>query len=162
MSNLPVRDVLIVDDDEPIRGLLCAALNRRNLTCDMASDGSEALVMIERTRYSVILVDLMMPRLDGADFIAKLVELEQRSTERSVVLLMTAFPESERVGLAGERVQAVIQKPFDLATVTELAAGCVQTARISVSRSVMEPVPEDEKGGSVQAAANPVAPPEAD
>lgn len=128
------KDVLIVDDDEAIRGLLAAALLRFGVTSDTAVDGADALDQIAVTQYTVVLVDMMMPRVDGVEFVTMLREHEKTSTERPVVLMMTAFPVRE-VPELGEKVQAVIQKPFDVFELAELVRECVDVRRHHVQRT---------------------------
>lgn len=134
MTRPESKDVLIVDDDEAIRGMLAAALARLSVTCDTAADGAEALEHVAAAHYSVVLVDLMMPRVDGGAFAAALRERELSSAERPVVLMMTAFPVRERVAEIGANVQAVIQKPFDILELAELVHDCVAARRLHEPR----------------------------
>ena len=62
----PSRKVLVVDDDETIRSLLCRLLARRGLVPDTAVDGEHALEKVRTSGdYALIVLDLMMPKLDG-------------------------------------------------------------------------------------------------
>ena len=67
MTTLP--RILIVEDDVAIRGMLTAALGREALTVDTACDGIAALEKLATAAYAVIIVDLMMPRMDGYAFL---------------------------------------------------------------------------------------------
>ena len=134
MTPRETKDVLIIDDEEAIRDMLAAALTRLGVTCDTAADGAEALDRVGVVRYAVVLVDLMMPRVDGGAFAAALRERERSSSERPVVLMMTAFPARERVTEVGAHVQAVIQKPFDIVELAELVHDCVAVRRLHESR----------------------------
>lgn len=66
--------VLVVDDEPVIRELLEFALESEGLHVLTAADGIEAMEAIEAEPPAVVLTDLMMPRLDGYDLIAKLRE----------------------------------------------------------------------------------------
>ena len=57
--------VLVADDDQSIRQLLCTIVRRERLEVDCVSDGQEAIDHLREHDYSVILLDLMMPRVDG-------------------------------------------------------------------------------------------------
>jgi DNA-binding response OmpR family regulator len=70
MSN-PGKDVLIVEDDDSIRNLVALALSRAGLTCDTAEDGVFAVEHLTEKRYSVLLLDMSMPRLDGAGVLGR-------------------------------------------------------------------------------------------
>ncbi len=124
------RDVLVVDDDAGIRKMLVTRFGRLGLSTDGAIDGFDALDQIATSSYAVILVDLMMPRVDGATFIARLVEAERFSAERPVVLVMTASSELDALLPLGERIQGVIAKPFDLMQVGELVRDCVEVGAL--------------------------------
>ena len=129
MSLPSSKDVLVVDDDDGIRGLLCTALTRAELTCDDASHGEAALEKLRTTDYSVVLLDLMMPRLDGPGVLQELQTWQQPQERKPVIVVITAFPEREVPALPGEMVQAIVRKPFDVSELTELVAGCVATRR---------------------------------
>lgn len=134
MTSRLVKDVLVIDDDHAIRTLVATALTRVKLSCDTAVDGSDALDWLEGTQYSVILVDLMMPRLDGAAFVVALREREKLSNDRPVVLMMTAFSIRDTPPAIGERVQAVVQKPFDVFELAELVRDCVDARAAALAR----------------------------
>lgn len=130
MSRVETKDVLIVDDDDAIRRMLRVVLTRGGMTSDQAADGLEALERVGVTRYRVILVDLMMPRVDGREFVTALRERERSSAGRPVVLMMTALPIRERFSEFGASVQAMIQKPFDVFELAGLVRDCVDGVRL--------------------------------
>lgn len=123
------KDVLIVDDDDAIRNLLCAALAQAGLTCDDASHGVAALEKLKTTEYSVLLLDLMMPQLDGSGVLNELQSWQQPQERKPVIVVITAFPDRKQPALSGEMVQAIVRKPFDVTELTELVAGCVAARR---------------------------------
>ncbi|HVR43222.1 MAG TPA: response regulator, partial [Thermoanaerobaculia bacterium] len=109
------RDVLIIDDDEGIRNLICIALQRAGLSCETATDGTEALERVRNVTFAVILLDIMMPRLDGYGFLSRYAESLIHDADRPVVLIMTAFPEHEvNVPFVADLVHGIIRKPFDV------------------------------------------------
>ena len=133
MHILETKDVLVIDDDKSIRSLIASALMRLGLQTDTAADGAAGIDLIATTSYSVVVVDLMMPRVDGPAFINALREREVHSRVRPVVFLMTAFP-VENVPVSGKDVQAVVAKPFDVIELTELVRDCVEAWRRHASR----------------------------
>src|SRR3982751_2839146 len=92
---LQQKDVLIVDDDESIRNLLRRTLERAGLSCGVATDGIDATERIEHDDYALVLLDLMMPRLDGVGFVTSLRASQNRGGSRPVVLIMTAAPDRQ-------------------------------------------------------------------
>jgi len=123
------KDVLVVDDDAAIRKLMLVALERLGLRCGSARDGVDALDAMERTRYAVVLLDLMMPRLDGKGVVEQLRQRGAAPCDRPVVIILTAFPEAEDPPLDGNIVHAVIRKPFDLHELANLLHACVTVRR---------------------------------
>ena len=125
---LPRKDVLVIDDDGAIRSMLSSALGRLGVTCDVATDGAEALERADGTSYSVMLVDLMMPRIDGETFVTTLRERESASGERPVVLLMTAL--RPRPSLPPRRQDSGRRpEPFDVIDIASLVHSCVEIRR---------------------------------
>lgn len=104
--------MLVVEDDDAIRTLLTAALRREQFEVDTASDGAAALQMTRDVEYAVIVLDLMMPRLNGFEFL----EAFHRSPTkpRSVIFVATAFDDAQVVKLQARHVHALIRKPFDV------------------------------------------------
>lgn len=104
--------VLVVEDDDAIRTLLVAALRREPFEVDAANDGDQALRMTQSREYAVIVLDLMMPRINGFDFL----EAFRKATPdaRSVIFIVTAFDDSMVGKFAPGQVHAIIRKPFDV------------------------------------------------
>jgi CheY-like chemotaxis protein len=101
--------VLVVEDDAPTRELLRRLLEKEGWRVDQATNGREALAAVERSLPSLILLDLMMPEMDGFEF---LEEMRRRGGGRRVpVIVVTAktLDERDRQRLNGS-VERVIQK----------------------------------------------------
>lgn len=124
MSAGQQKRVLVVDDDAVTRELLLAALQRYALTIDVACDGREALALVKEHQYAVILLDLLMPVLDG---FGVLDGLGPDGTPPPVVLVITGADRGEIAKLNPRRVHGIIRKPFDR---DELAAVVVACAEI--------------------------------
>ena len=65
MNQEPGRSVLIAEDDPPLRKLLATMLRRQGLDVTTTAHGGEALAELERIRWDVLLLDLMMPTMSG-------------------------------------------------------------------------------------------------
>ena len=131
--------VLIAEDDEAIRSLLVAALRGQPVAVDAAADGVEALELAMVHEYAVIVLDLMMPRLSGFDFLDAYRKALPRS--RSVLFVVTAFDDQVTGTLAADQVHAVIRKPFDIEQVVMLIresalAWMAATAQVDVPPDV--------------------------
>lgn len=122
--------VLVVEDDSAIRSLIVAALRSEPLEVHTASDGLAALDCVRSTDYAVILLDLMMPRLNGYDFLESMEVV--RPDANPVVIVMTAFEASALRTMRANRVHAVLHKPFDVERVVTLVRDCAFTQRLAV------------------------------
>lgn len=107
--------VLIVDDDDSIRNLLLTLLRRRAMTCDGAADGEEAVALLEDQKYSLILLDLMMPKMDGFQVIR---ELRMRGNTTPIVVV-TAAGQARVSTLDPNQVKAVLSKPFEISQLVD-------------------------------------------
>lgn len=101
---------------------MCVALGRSGLSYGSASDGLDALDQLEGSDYSLVLLDLMMPRLDGIGFLREFRKSQEKNPSRPLILMMTACPEREdlleRTELL-DMVQAIVPKPFDVGLLVE-------------------------------------------
>jgi CheY-like chemotaxis protein len=122
------KRVLIVDDDEPIRKLLSVVLRRRGVVSDLSADGAEAWGKLERCRYSLILLDLMMPRMNGFELIEKLGALDPAVRPSIIVLTAGARPEN----LPQNTVLAIVRKPFDVDIIADVVVATLSSAQVTL------------------------------
>ena len=115
------RRVLVVDDDADIRDLLVTTLRQRNLVVDVAAGGREAISLLHEHRYAVVLLDLMMPEVDG---FAVLDSLDGDVPFHPVVLVVTAADRVRVDALDAQRIHGVIRKPFDPFDIAEIVTAC--------------------------------------
>ena len=108
-SPLETRRILIADDDRNHRRILEELLAEEGYEVDVASDGLEALAVIERTPPALLLLDLRMPKLDG---VGVLERLRQRPRMFPVVVI-TAHQEADEDVIARGAVGVLI-KPVSL------------------------------------------------
>jgi two-component system, chemotaxis family, chemotaxis protein CheY len=104
------RLVLVVDDDPDILQTLGLCLSSEGYRVLMAANGKEALDILEREHPSVILLDLMMPVMDGWQFVQ---ELEHRG-RRDVPLLILSADRSVQGHAQQLGANGHLAKPFDL------------------------------------------------
>jgi DNA-binding response OmpR family regulator len=108
----PQKTVMVVEDEPAIRGLLALTLEGENYRVETASDGEEALCLMERHPPDVILLDLMLPKLDGWGVIEALDR--ERGTNGVPIIALSATQRLTTVGEHG--VHAFLSKPFDVDT----------------------------------------------
>lgn len=115
--------VLVADDEDSIRLLLTRVLRRAGFETAEADDGQAAIETLDVERFDAVVLDLMMPRVDGFGVLEHVIATNPRMVEKIVVV--TAFPKEA----AKERLHhlcCILSKPFDpselVAVVRECAA----------------------------------------
>jgi DNA-binding response OmpR family regulator len=107
------KRALVVDDDDPIRTMLAKVVERQDLSVDTARDGVEAIDRIDEDGYSLIVLDLMMPRIDGYGVLKHLQEHHPEKLRCTIIA--SAVPESEILKAFDLPVFRIHAKPFDMA-----------------------------------------------
>lgn len=101
--------ILIVEDEEPIANLIRMNLAKAGYQCEIAADGEEAANKIEENMYDLILLDIMLPKLNGYEV------LEYAKTVDIPVIFLTAMGETQQK-VKGLKLGAedYIAKPFEI------------------------------------------------
>jgi CheY-like chemotaxis protein len=108
------RHILLVDDEPALVAVLQRGLSRLGHTVTAARDGVEALTLAQSGGFDVVLSDLMMPRMGGAELAAALADQHPRLRER--MLIMTGGAVSDEHSAFLERADViVVEKPVRLA-----------------------------------------------
>jgi CheY-like chemotaxis protein len=117
--------ILVVDDEEPLRNTLTEALELEGYAVRSASNGAEACELVRHFRPSAIVLDLMMPVMNGWEFL----EHCRRDTDCSAtpVLVISAHSKLPQEA-ANLGVKACIAKPFDLDVLLGAVDRIVRTA----------------------------------
>lgn len=103
-----MEHILVVDDDVAIRRALTLILRREGYAVATASNGEEALAQIDDHRPSLLILDLMMPVMDGWEVSRR---LQETGTREIPVIVLTAADNPEQAA-AGVGAAEVIPKPF--------------------------------------------------
>jgi CheY-like chemotaxis protein len=104
------RLVLVVDDDPDILQTLALCLSTEGYHVLMAANGQEALEVLAREKPACVLLDLMMPVMDGWQFVS---ELEARGARRMPILVLSADRAVQQHSIK-LRAEGYLAKPFDL------------------------------------------------
>jgi len=114
---MPKR-ILVVDDEKDMVTILLRRLKNRGYETASASDGKEALMAIKKERFDLIILDVMMPVMDGTE-LAQILKDDPRTNGIPLIFLTVLGTKQKNVGyvLAGSDI--VFAKPFDF---KELAA----------------------------------------
>lgn len=101
--------ILAVDDEKPIAELLRVSLGRAGYQCVCAYDGMEAANLIEKESFDLILLDIMLPGIDGFELMDYI-----RSTGTPVIFLTAKNAVADRVKGLRMGAEDYIVKPFDV------------------------------------------------
>jgi DNA-binding response OmpR family regulator len=101
---------LIVEDDPAIRRLVEKLLTRHHVGVDIARDGLEAVDKLRTGTYSVLVLDLMVPELNGFE----VIEFLKRENMTLPVAVVSAVSQQALTKLDLDVVKLVISKPFDV------------------------------------------------
>ena len=112
-----MTSVLVVDDEAPIRQLVTGVLEDEGYRVRQACHGAQALALALQESPDLVLTDLMMPVMTGADLIRQLKN--NAATRRVPIVLMTAVG---RAAAEAHDADAVLTKPFELDALLALVA----------------------------------------
>lgn len=116
------KRVLVVEDDDDLRGMVSALLRQRLLAVDAAAGGAEAIALLGANQYSVILLDLLMPEPDG---FAVLRAFDDKTISvPPVVLVVTGADQNVVDRLDSDRIHGIVRKPFDPDELALLVMAC--------------------------------------
>ena len=107
------KRVLVVEDDETLRTTVAEALEDEGYQVITATNGAEALRLVRAAEPDAIVLDLMMPVMDGRAFL-EACRREQRCAE-TPVLVVSAHRKLADIAAAELRVENFMAKPFELA-----------------------------------------------
>ncbi len=118
---------LVVDDDPALQGLFTKLLSRKGFAVDAATDGRVAYDQLHRNAYSVILLDLMMPDVNGFELLERLHRDSPSLLPR--IIVMTGASQRSIDGLDTSDIWGLIRKPFDIDELVTSAIACSRGQR---------------------------------
>jgi CheY-like chemotaxis protein len=101
---------LIVDDEPQVRHATARALDRLGFDCELACDGRDALELVQKTKYDLVVTDLKMPDVNGHKLATELLSLERRP----IISILTGVEEPKLAkDLTARGVERIFFKPVD-------------------------------------------------
>jgi DNA-binding NtrC family response regulator len=103
--------ILVVDDEEALRTVLSSELKGEGYDVDTASDGDEAISVVQNKKFDLLLLDIKMPKVDGFE----VLKFVKKSFPSIKVIMLTGFAdlknaiESKKLG-----AEDFVSKPYDL------------------------------------------------
>ena len=104
------KHLLIVDDEPSIQDFVKRNLELRGFKVSLAANGLEALALFERTHFALIILDIMMPRMDGLEVCRR---IRQRSTV-PIIVLTALGEEADKIAALDQGADDYLTKPFGM------------------------------------------------
>ncbi len=119
------RTVLVVDDEPAIRDLIVAVLEEEGYRALGAGSGRRALELLPVEQPDLVLMDIMMPEMDGREALGRMRAAP--GLDRIPVVLMSAAFDADRID---HRISAFLPKPFDLDQLLDTIADALEDVPI--------------------------------
>jgi DNA-binding response OmpR family regulator len=123
------KKILIVDDDASIREILSTQLSRLGFTTAAAADGKEAVGLFQSEKPDLVLMDMMMPVLDGLAACQQMRALEKKGTRVPILFLTARDTRHDQISSALSGGDDFITKPISLQELRERVEAALAHAK---------------------------------
>ena len=137
--------LLVVDDEEMIRSVIAEYARFENYECDEAADGMEAVAKAGENNYDVIIMDVMMPRLDGFSAVKEI----RKKKETPIIMLSARVEEYDKLFGFEMGVDDYVTKPFSPKEVMARVNAILKRGKISKGKIVSDGLVIDKAGRNV-------------
>lgn len=131
-----MTSILIVDDDPAVRSFVGALLSRHGYFIEAARDGEEALEHLRQRPWDAMILDLLMPRMNGFEVLAHIKALDP-DTLRGVIVLTGAGEQTLRY-FDSSAIHALLRKPVSKSDLLDAVRRCAGVSERS--RTAAEPI----------------------
>jgi DNA-binding response OmpR family regulator len=133
--------VLVVEDERNIRDLVCLHLGLEGYSCEGVADGREALALAERERFDLMVLDVMVPGIDGLS-LCRAVRNGQMNQDVPIMLLTARREEADKVVGLESGADDYLTKPFGVRELVARARALLRRPRLARSSERMPIVSE--------------------
>jgi DNA-binding response OmpR family regulator len=127
----PASRVLVVEDEPNIRELVCLHLRHEGYACEGLGDGREALARIEAERFDLLVLDVMIPGLDGLS-LCRAVRNTTTNADVPILMLTARREEADKVVGLESGADDYLTKPFGVRELVARARALLRRPRLPV------------------------------
>jgi len=120
-------NILVVEDDNDISSLLCNIIKKSGYKPQPVYSGTEALIYLENRRWDMVLLDLMLPGLNGEEVISKIRE----ESQVPVLIISAKLDQRTKIEMLRTGADDYITKPFDIEEVSARIDSHLRRARLT-------------------------------
>jgi DNA-binding response OmpR family regulator len=106
------KEILVVDDDIVTRNMLMTALSSAGYSVVTASQGTEAVKLASERRFDLIILDIMMPDIDGGE-VAEILRRDQRTAGVPIIFLSSLVSEEDEKEGGKSEIVSFLSKPYN-------------------------------------------------
>ena len=140
-----MTSILIVEDDNDINNLICNTLKAEGYQCERAFDGKEGADKIEQNRYDLLLLDIMLPEINGYE----LLDYVRRIGDTPVIIISAMGQVDERIRGLRMGADDYICKPFQIGELLARVETVLRRTQRMAERLEIEDVAIDPKSRTV-------------
>ena len=119
------KTVLLVDDEEDILNLFTIILTRSDYRVLTAMDGAECLNVLERNSVDLIVLDIMMPRMNGWETLEHIIMNKTMKNKPKVLIASVAVKDEEKMDFYKEHVAGYLNKSSDILNLDKIIADII-------------------------------------
>ncbi len=125
---MPIKRILVADDEESIRWVLSKALKKQGFIVDLAEDGSQARALAGKNHYDLAVLDIKMPGIQGLDL---LKEFRSDYPEMLVIIMTAEATMEHAVSAMKHGAYDYLTKPFDLTALDAIILKAEKAAAVT-------------------------------
>jgi diguanylate cyclase (GGDEF)-like protein len=123
-----LKKIVVAEDDDAIAHLVAAALGDAGFLCLRAHDGDEAISLVRREAPDLLILDVMMPHVDGLE-VAKRLKADVLASRIPILMLTSLSAVDDRVKGLDAGADDYLSKPFDLRELTARVRALIRSAK---------------------------------